>query len=252
MYLYHRYLFDNKDENVLMNDFDKLAAGISAIYPGSYSDLVSLQIESKDVKEQRTAYEVIGPRLQNRWARSLAESKVGYLAGLEEQIDRVIASATGDRGGDLGELKLDTPFHARLIVSDKTSGKDLLESIMRKYTKKLVLIDIWATWCAPCIEEMPYSKKLHDEARRENLPVEFVYLCTSSGSKEERWTRKVVELSQPGTHIFVEDKHIAELFSLFNKSGYPSYLVIRPDGTIDTQGISRMSHLTMEALKAML
>lgn len=252
MYLYHRYLFDNKDENVLMNDFDKLAPGISAIYPGSYSDLVSLQIESKDVKEQRTAYEVIGPRLQNRWARSLAESKVGYLAGLEEQIDRVIASATGDRGGDLGELKLDTPFHARLIVSDKTSGKDLLESIMRKYTKKLVLIDIWATWCAPCIEEMPYSKKLHDEARRENLPVEFVYLCTSSGSKEERWTRKVVELSQPGTHIFVEDKHIAELFSLFNKSGYPSYLVIRPDGTIDTQGISRMSHLTMEALKAML
>ncbi len=252
MYLYHHYLFDGKGENVLMNDFDNLAAGISGAYPGSYSDLVSLQIESKDVKEQRRAYEAIGPRLKNRWARSLAESKVGYLVGLEEQIDRVIASSTEDRVTDLGELKLDTPFDARLIVSDKTSGTDLLECIMRKYTKKLVLIDIWATWCGPCIEEMPYSKKLHDEVRRENLPVEFVYLCTSGGSKEEKWTRKVMELSQPGTHIYVEDKHIAELFSLLNKSGYPSYLVIRPDGTIDTQSISRMSYVTMEALKAML
>jgi peroxiredoxin len=43
------------------------------------------------------------------------------------------------------------------------------------YRGKVVFLNIWATWCAPCIEEMPSMEKLYQELRGE----EFVILAVS-------------------------------------------------------------------------
>jgi len=36
---------------------------------------------------------------------------------------------------------------------------------------KVVLINFWATWCAPCLQEMPFLKKLHEKYKQEGLQI---------------------------------------------------------------------------------
>ena len=37
------------------------------------------------------------------------------------------------------------------------------------YRGKVILLNIWATWCPPCVDEMPSMEKLHQELKNENL-----------------------------------------------------------------------------------
>src|SRR5690625_7878965 len=47
-------------------------------------------------------------------------------------------------------------------------GKTSLESLRGKY----VYIDVWATWCGPCLREIPYLKEVEKDYRNKNI--EFV------------------------------------------------------------------------------
>ncbi len=88
---------------------------------------------------------------------------------------------------------------------------------------------------------MPYSKKLSDESK--DLPVEFIYLCTSDGSDMEKWKLRIVEEKLSGYHIFVEEKLNTALMNLLSLSGYPSYLLINKRGEYKAEIISRPSTL---------
>jgi thiol-disulfide isomerase/thioredoxin len=61
--------------------------------------------------------------------------------------------------------------------------KDLDEQIidLQKYKGKTIFINFWATWCRPCLEEMPSIEKAQNILRNE----EVVFLLASGESAEE-------------------------------------------------------------------
>jgi len=94
------------------------------------------------------------------------------------------------------------------------------------YKDQVVLLNIWATWCRPCVEEMPSMEKLHQELKGEK----FVILAVSideSGAKAVRPFMKKHKLSFPA---LIDSA--GTISSLYQTSGVPESFIIDKKGRI--------------------
>ncbi len=57
---------------------------------------------------------------------------------------------------------------------------------------KVVLIDFWASWCAPCVQEQPELKKLHTTF---STSEQFEILGVSLDSKKPAWEKAIAHLA---------------------------------------------------------
>lgn len=97
---------------------------------------------------------------------------------------------------------------------------------------KLTYVDVWATWCGPCIEQMHYSKKL---ARKYAGNKNLTFLYVSVDSDIEAWkkflkknpTLKGIHGNQPWIA-----NNPADIRLLYKINGIPGYLLIDKDGSI--------------------
>jgi thiol-disulfide isomerase/thioredoxin len=125
------------------------------------------------------------------------------------------------------------------IGAENTPGIDILNQLLKANKGKVIYIDCWASWCGPCLMEMPYSRKLMYELKDE--AVEFVFLCFNS--PKEAAQKKVKELQLGGTHYFLDVDQSNYLQKTFAFSSFPNYLLIDKNGQIVKSG----SHLRPEA-----
>lgn len=92
---------------------------------------------------------------------------------------------------------------------------------------KVVLINLWATWCAPCIEEMPYFVKLQDKYRDDG----FIVLGLNSDEESEAQVRKFVSEQELNYTIGWANQAVAEEFMKISKlPGIPQSLLLNRDG----------------------
>ena len=147
---------------------------------------------------------------------------------------------------DIGKLVLQTNFGAKLYEVKNISAVDFLASLKNRYRDTAIILDIWATWCAPCLAEMPHSKKLLQETK--DQPVVFVYLCTSNASDKQKWEFKIAEIKQPGQHYFIDVTLDTELHNLFSLSGYPGYAFINRKGVYQPGAFKWLSELDRSKL----
>ena len=80
-----------------------------------------------------------------------------------------------------------------------------LQDRLQNTNDQLLVCNFWATWCKPCVEEMPYFEQLHTNYQDENVTVLFVSLDNPSLLKkrvqkfvdEKGIKAEVVVLSEP-------------------------------------------------------
>ena len=57
---------------------------------------------------------------------------------------------------------------------------------MKNLKGKVVVVDFWATWCGPCVAEMPHMKQLYAEYHDKG--VEFIGSASINRRSREGWT----------------------------------------------------------------
>ena len=61
-------------------------------------------------------------------------------------------------------------------ISVKAIGFDQLQPLLHQENDTVYVVNFWATWCAPCIKELPYFEKLGNEYRNDKLKIILVSL----------------------------------------------------------------------------
>lgn len=123
---------------------------------------------------------------------------------------------------------------------------DILQTILKNYKGKAVLIDIWATWCGPCRAGHKAMAPLKEELQGQ---IKFVYI-TCPTSPKETWEGMIKEI--PGDHYYLTKEQYSELLKLYESKGIPTYAIYNKKGklTYTHIGLPSMDELRGELLKA--
>jgi thiol-disulfide isomerase/thioredoxin len=62
-----------------------------------------------------------------------------------------------------------------------------LQKIIREKSDRVLVINFWATWCAPCIKELPYFEKLNQDNKAQVLLVSMDYDLDPNTEKVDRF-----------------------------------------------------------------
>lgn len=102
-----------------------------------------------------------------------------------------------------------------------------LRRTLDDYRGKVVLLNIWATWCTPCIVEMPTMEALHREFKNTDLRV--VAVSIDQPQTEDAIRRFVKQL---GLTFEVLHDPEGDITREYQATGYPETFVIGRDGVI--------------------
>ena len=141
-------------------------------------------------------------------------------------------SASGDR------IVLRTPDHPvppKAVLKRGTAAPDFTvedmegnELRLSDFRGKYVLLDFWATWCGPCVEEVPRLKALYGKFSRENL----VIIGINSDSDRNAVAGFVKNRGITWPQVLDRVDHKEKLVSLYNIPGYPTYFLIDRNGKL--------------------
>ncbi|MCP4459861.1 MAG: TlpA family protein disulfide reductase [Cytophagales bacterium] len=95
---------------------------------------------------------------------------------------------------------------------------------------KIVYIDVWATWCGPCLREVPFLKEV--EAAYEGTNVQFVSISIDQQKDFEKWKKMIVDKKLGGLQLFAEGDWSSKLADDYAIDSIPRFLLIDGDGNI--------------------
>ncbi len=121
-------------------------------------------------------------------------------------------------------------FELKDIKGNKVSLKD--------FRGKVVYLDFWASWCGPCIREIPHAKELKDFFKDED---DLVFLYVSLDREKEAWKNAVISNEIKGVHLYAGgfDNEVA---NSYNVKGIPSYFIIDRNGIVFDNNAKRPSN----------
>jgi thiol-disulfide isomerase/thioredoxin len=114
-------------------------------------------------------------------------------------------------------------------------GYTSLENLKGKY----VYIDVWATWCGPCLREIPSLKEVEKEYHNNNI--EFVSISIDEPKDYDKWKEMVSAKELGGIQLMADNNWNSKFVKDYAILGIPRFILIDPQGNIVSADAPRPS-----------
>lgn len=112
------------------------------------------------------------------------------------------------------------------------------------YKGKVVVVDVWATWCGPCKGELPHLKTLEKEM--EGTDVVFIGVSVDKEKDLEKWKKFIVDEQLPGVQLFAGGW--SKITQDYKITGIPRFMVFGKDGSIVESNAPRPSNPALKKI----
>ena len=117
------------------------------------------------------------------------------------------------------------------------------------YKGKYVYIDVWATWCGPCLAEQPALAKI--EAEYKDNP-NIVFMGVSTDANQQAWENMVKDRGLKGVQLLAGRDSQTGISKDYNISGIPRFILVDKAGNIINANAERPSSPGLKAQLAEL
>lgn len=195
---------------------------ISDPYISSYFDYSFTRSLLEDIKD--TA--VLSKYYKEYLKRS---SRPDYQASIKEIYDNAISYTNH------------TPAPS-FSYKDRYDKRVSLESLSGKY----IYIDVWATWCGPCKEEIPHLKEV--EAVYQDKNIEFVSISLDELQNKKKWKEFVKANDLKGIQLISDSSFESAFIQKMGIHSIPRFILIDPSGRIIANDAMRPSDKKLLAI----
>ena len=208
-----------------------------------YKNLVASYYTSGDVLDNITKLE----SLKNDYIKNDLLGTVQYsmrpgIENLDEVYNRLSKLTTDDKFNTDLKAKYEkylglAPGNASPLFNyPDTEGRMVsLEDLKGK----VVYVDVWATWCGPCLGEIPSLKILESEYHGKNI--EFVSISIDRVADHGKWLKMVSYKELKGIQLFADKDWKSQFAQDYGIEGIPRFILIDQSGNIVSPDAPRPS-----------
>lgn len=98
------------------------------------------------------------------------------------------------------------------------------------FAGKFVYVDLWASWCAPCLAEMPFTQKLRERYPEDQLAI--ISIAMDSKADQDKWRKMIKRLGMDWVNWIIFDGLGSEFAKTYQIIGIPHYLLLDRQGRV--------------------
>ncbi|WP_273209808.1 TlpA family protein disulfide reductase [Runella zeae] len=203
-------MLSKPDKNIPFEDYEAYFKAHPTYFHPAMRPVIDFEFLKNEINDQGNSPAII-KKVKNFKAQYPTSL---FVSRLEQKLEESTLLRTGKEA---------FPF----ILADTLGNKIRLSD----FKGKVVFLDFWASWCAPCIAEIEHTAKIKEYFKNDKEVV-FVYISTDS--KQENWKKAIAKYQIGGVHLIDHSEQGKSTAQWYNVSAIPRYVVIDREGRFHT------------------